>query len=128
MSYAFSATGTDMKKSGFSRYLSLYPILFMVAPTLHAGSALAGDKHEQDLARSALQSGQAIPFATVQSRLMEECQCQVLEAKLHSEKKHDDKWFIYEIKAITPNGRIVKLEMDARSGNILRMKNKGWKN
>ncbi|NSL53939.1 PepSY domain-containing protein [Uliginosibacterium aquaticum] len=87
--------------------------------------ASAGDKFEQDRARAALQSGQAMSFAAVQERLHKACDCQVLEAKLHPEK--DSSGLIYEIKALRPDGQILKLEMNAASGEILRMKNKGWK-
>ncbi len=112
----------------FSLSSFLYLVSALFSATFYAGPLTAGNNAEQNLARSALASGEAIPFAAVQARLTEECRCQILEAKLHIEKKHDTPQLIYDIKAITPGGRIIKLEMDARTGGIVSMKNKGWKN
>lgn len=116
------ATRTD----AFADYRCLMILLCCV--TFYAVPLMAGNNDEQDLARSAFASGEIVSFSTLQARLMAQCRCQIVEAKLHSEKKHDDRLLIYDIKAITPNGQLIKLEMDARSGDIVSIKNKGWKN
>lgn len=108
--------------------LSVWRLAFTVAMSvLYPQTVVAGDKFDQDRIRSMVESGQAISFAAVQERLKKECQCQVLEAKLHEEHDSRISILIYEIKAIRANGQIIKLDMNAASGDILRMKNKGWK-
>lgn len=114
-----------MKKIYLPKFLSLCSLVVAMSAMLQPVPSIARDKFEQDLARSALQSGQIISFETVKYRLADECGCHILEARLHAEDKHDRQFFIYEIKALSPHGKIVKLEMDARTGNILRMESKG---
>lgn len=116
-----------MKAVSFLRYLSPCAAGIVLSSMLYAAPTTAGDKFDQDLARSAVQSGQIISFTFVKERLMEECRCQILEAKLHGGGQHDRKPLLYEIKALTPQGQIVKLNMDAHSGHILRMKHKRGK-
>lgn len=99
----------------------------VLTAVLSPQQSIAGDKFDQDRARSMVESGQAISFASVQERLRKACQCQVLEAKLHDEHEHGVIRLVYKIKALRPNGQIVKLEMNATSGEILQIKNKGWK-
>ncbi|MFT4173052.1 MAG: hypothetical protein QM639_10870 [Rhodocyclaceae bacterium] len=91
------------------------------------GPVRAGDKFEQDRAREAVQSGQAMSFARVQEKVAAQCDCQLLEAKLHPEKDHGALFLMYEIKALRPDGGIVKIEMNAQTGEILHIKNKGKK-
>ncbi|MGC3964146.1 MAG: PepSY domain-containing protein [Rhodocyclaceae bacterium] len=100
-------------------------LLCALAACLMAAPATAGDRFEQDRARAAVQSGQAMSFARVQERMTAECGCQVLEAKLHDEKDHGVRYLVYEIKALASNGQIVKVEMNAQTGEVLRMKRKG---
>lgn len=93
---------------------------------LPAQAALAGGGdhgREQDRARAALQAGAVIPYAAVQERVRRACDCEVLESKLHEE---DGGW-LYEIKALSAAGQIVKLKLDAHNGDVLSMKGKGYK-
>ncbi|MFN8994621.1 MAG: PepSY domain-containing protein, partial [Pseudomonadota bacterium] len=53
-------------------------------------------------------------------RLEREHPGQVLEVELEQE---DGRW-IYEIKLLQPGGRLVKLELDAASGAILRRRDR----
>ncbi len=115
---------TDMQAKWFTPWRSGWITLVVVISACSA-RLLAGDTFDHDLARSALQSGQAMPFTEVHGRLKKLCDCQVLEAKLHPEKAHGISLLVYEIKALKPNGQIVKLEMNAASGEILQMKSKG---
>jgi uncharacterized membrane protein YkoI len=100
--------------------------LWLALPAFaHAGDKL--DKFEQDRAREAVQSGLAMSFARVQDRVAAQCDCEVLEAKLHSDKDDGTYLVVYEIKALRPDGEIVKIEMNAQTGEILHMKSKGKK-
>lgn len=92
-------------------------------PWLAAALALAlsspwawADDSDQDRARAAVQAGQVLPLKTVLERLEREHPGQVLEVEL----EQDDGRWIYEIKLLQPGGRLVKLELDAASAELLR--------
>ena len=74
--------------------------------------------HDQDRARAAVQAGQALPLKTVLARLEREAPGQVLDVEL---EQKDGRW-IYEIKLLQPGGRLVKLEVDAATAEVLRRK------
>ena len=82
------------------------------------GGAWASDKGDHERARQAVQSGQVMPLAKVLARIEREHPGQVLEVELES---HDRQWQ-YEIKILQPDGRLSKLKIDARTGEILQHK------
>ncbi len=71
---------------------------------------------DQDRARAALQAGQVLPLKAVLERLARDHPGQVLEVELEQE---DGRW-IYEIKLLQAGGRLVRLELDAGTGTVLR--------
>lgn len=76
-----------------------------------AGPAVAsGEDHEQ--ARQAVESGQILPLSRVLERLARDQPGQVLELELERE---GGVW-LYEVKLLQPDGRLLKLHLDARSG------------
>ena len=81
-------------------------------------SPLSIADNEQDRARAAVQAGNVLPLKTVLERLEREHPGQVLEVEL----EQDDGRWIYEIKLLQTGGRLVKLELDATSGAVLRRK------
>jgi uncharacterized membrane protein YkoI len=86
-------------------------------------SPLASADNEQDRARAAVQAGNVLPLKTVLERLEREHPGQVLEVEL----EQDEGRWIYEIKLIQAGGRLVKLELDAVSGVVLRRKERARK-
>lgn len=103
-----------------SVFCNLYPVLprlaVVLATVLVSPPSLAGS--EQDRARAAVQAGKVLPLKTILERLERDHPGQVLEVELEQE---GGRW-IYEIKLLQPGGRLVKLELDAASGTILRRK------
>lgn len=83
-------------------------LLLATAPA-HADS-------DQDRARAAVQAGQVLPLKTVLERLEREHPGQVLEVEL---ERDDGRW-VYEVKLLQARGRLVKLELDAGSGEVLK--------
>ena len=83
-------------------------LLLATAPA-HADS-------DQDRARAAVQAGQVLPLKTVLERLERDHPGQVLEVEL----EHDDGRWVYEVKLLQAGGRLVKLEVDAGSGEVLK--------
>ena len=83
-------------------------LLLATAPA-HADS-------DQDRARAAVQAGQVLPLKAVLERLEREHPGQVLEVEL---ERDDGRW-VYEVKLLQAGGRLVKLELDAGSGEVLK--------
>ena len=90
--------------------LALWFCLFAVMP------AAASDHADHDRARAALQAGEILPLTTVLQRVAAEHPGQVLEVELEQE---DGRW-VYEVKLLQAGGRLVKLELDAASGELLK--------
>jgi len=96
--------------------------LFVVlAMALASPLALADNDH--DRARAAVQSGKVLPLKSVLERLEREHPGQVLEVELEQDQ---GRW-IYEIKLLQAGGRLVKLKLDASSGDVLQRKERARK-
>jgi hypothetical protein len=101
---------------------SIVSLLTAVLVLLPA-SPLALADNDQDQARAAVQAGKVLPLKTVLERLERDHPGQVLEVEL----EQDDGRWIYEIKLLQPGGRLVKLELDAAGGEVLRRKERSRK-
>ena len=95
----------------------------LVACALGVGTALHADDggHDHDRARQALEQGQVLPLRTVLDRIEREYQGQALKVEF----ERDDGRFIYEIRLLQRDGRLVKLKVDAVDGRVLKIKRKG---
>ncbi len=86
----------------------------------HAGDSARDSAQDSardhERARAAVQSGQALPLATLLQRLQRSHPGQVLEVEL--EREHG-RW-VYEITLLQPGGRLLKLELDAATGAVLK--------
>ncbi|MBT0962851.1 PepSY domain-containing protein [Denitromonas iodatirespirans] len=80
--------------------------------------ALADSDH--DRARRALDAGQVLPLPAILTRVAQDYPGKVLEVELEDE---DMRW-IYEIKLVQPDGRLLKLEVDAADARILKVRGK----
>ena len=121
----------DMLQLHAPRLSSLPParpsrLLQLAAPLLSAallavGPAMvqAGDK-DHEMARQALQQGQVLPLRTVIDQVEKQYQGQVLKVEF----EHEDGRYLYEIRLLQADGRMVKMEVDARDGRLLKMKRK----
>ncbi len=92
-------------------------LLVVSALAWHSGAA-ASDKGDHERALQAVQSGQVLPLVKVLALVEREHPGQVLEVELESEGQV----WLYEIKLLQPNGRLTKLKVDARTGEILKRK------
>lgn len=111
------------------------PILFVqvaaVCATLAFGAFAAtnhaqADEDDQDRARRAMLMGEVEPLAKLLSRVEETYQGDIIEVELEEEDDeggmYDGEWrtlLLYEIKLLTPQGNLVKLEYDARTLDLL---------
>ena len=88
------------------------PPLLLALGLLLAG-AVHGDDHAR--ARALVASGQALPLAEILARLPADLAGQLLEAELEEEHGRP----VYELDWLTPDGRVLELEVDARDGTVL---------
>ncbi len=80
---------------------------------------------DTDTARMAIQSGEIAPLGELFSRLAKDAPGKVLKVELEHEGKSAPHPWIYEVKVLTPGGRVLKLEYDARDLSLLKLKGKG---
>ena len=85
---------------------------------LGAGAGQAGDGHDHDRARRALESGEIVPLRTILERVERDYPGQIMEVELERE---DARW-MYEIKLLRTGGALVEIEIDARDGKLLGIK------
>jgi uncharacterized membrane protein YkoI len=90
---------------------SLPPLLLALGLLLTGGAH--GDDHAR--ARAWVESGQALPLAEILARLPVDLAGQLLEAELEEEDGRP----VYELEWLTPGGRVLELEVDARDGRVL---------
>ncbi|MCP5290201.1 MAG: PepSY domain-containing protein [Burkholderiaceae bacterium] len=82
--------------------------------------AVAGERDDHRRAREAVLAGEAMPLPELLERVARTHPGQVLELELERE---DGRW-IYEVKLLQPGGRIVALEVDARSAELLKQRSR----
>lgn len=80
--------------------------------------AQAGGKGDHERARTAVQAGEVLPLASVLERLKRTHPGQVLEVELEWE---GGRW-VYEIKLLRADGQLSKLELDARTAQVIEIK------
>lgn len=90
--------------------------LLVLLPLALATGAARADERDHDRARAALQAGEVLPLGAVLQRVARSHPGDVLEVELEREQ---GRW-IYELKLLQPGGGLLKLEVDARSGEVLR--------
>lgn len=75
----------------------------------------ARDRGDHERAREAVMSGQILPLSTVLQKLEREQAGQVLEIELEPSA---DRW-VYEVKLLQPSGQLLRLEVDASTGEVI---------
>ena len=76
----------------------------------------ASPDHER--ARQALQAGEIMPLDKILAVVSQSHPGQILEVELDRERSQGGKVWMYEIKGITPDGKLFKLKVDARTGEV----------
>ena len=86
--------------------------------------AALGD--EQDSARQAYESGQVAGLPLILARVRSAFHGRVLEVELQRMRGGGASapW-IYEVKLLTPQGNVIKLQLNAKTTDILRVKGRG---
>lgn len=91
---------------------------WVVALGLLTGWALPvrADDRDHDRARAAVQAGQVLPLKQLLARLERSHPGTLLEAELERE---GGRW-VYELKLLQTDGALLRLEVDAQTGAVLR--------
>jgi uncharacterized membrane protein YkoI len=97
------------------RFVPFRATVLVLAAALSTG-AQARDRGDHERAREAVVAGQILPLRAVLERLEREHPGQVLEIELESE---DRRW-VYEVKLLQPGGQLLKLEIDAGTGEVIK--------
>lgn len=90
---------------------------------LGASPMLRADDHEHgshELARQALEQGKVLPLRTVLEKIERDYEGQALKVEF----EQDDGRFLYKIRLLQSDGRMVKLKVDAVDGKVLEIKRK----
>lgn len=90
---------------------------------LSASPLLRADDHDDgahDQARQALEQGRVLPLRRVLEKVERDYQGQALKVEF----EQDDGRFLYKIRLLQSDGRMVKLKVDAVDGRVLEIKRK----
>lgn len=108
--------------------LRALPVLGTAALAAALWSGLAGelplahsDESDHELARQALQQGKVLPLRTVLDQVERDYRGQVIKVEF----EHDDGRFIYELRVLQADGRMLKLKVNAVDGKVLSVRQKG---
>lgn len=105
-----------MKKSRWiCQCAGLAAVWFAVSSLLPAQAGERRD-HDHDRARAALQAGEVMPLQKVLETLQRSHPGEVLEVEL----EHENGRWVYEFKLLQSGGRLVRLDVDARTAAVLR--------
>jgi uncharacterized membrane protein YkoI len=86
-----------------------------LALTLAVAAGARADDDDHDQARRAREAGDVLPLATVRDRVAADLGGRIVGIEL--ERQHGA--YVYEFKMIMPDGRLVELEVDARTAAVL---------
>ncbi|MCP5366198.1 MAG: PepSY domain-containing protein [Hyphomicrobiales bacterium] len=89
---------------------------------LPAAAPRADDDHDHDRARVALREGKIQPLARVLDRIAADYPGDVLEVELEVEDAGERHPYVYEIRLLTRDGRVLKLELDAATLEVLEVR------
>jgi uncharacterized membrane protein YkoI len=78
-------------------------------------SVRADDDDDHEQARAALQQHKALPLAQILDRIRPKLDGRIVGIEFEEEDGH----YFYEIKTVTPDGRIQEIYVDARTAQIV---------
>jgi uncharacterized membrane protein YkoI len=89
----------------------------LLFPLADGAAARSRDRdRDQDLARQALQQGEVLPIARILELVAQHLPGDVIEVQLDENRGRLE----YEIRVLTPSGRVRELVLDARTGAFVR--------
>lgn len=77
------------------------------------------DRHDS---RPSVETGKIVPLGQLLARIRQEYGGRVLKVELEREDHEGEAMWVYEVKMLTPEGSVLKLEYDAASMELLKVK------
>jgi uncharacterized membrane protein YkoI len=109
--------------------VALHRLLSMFVLVLVGLSPMRALADDQDRARAAVAAGKILPLAAIVDDAQARFGGEVLDAEFEDAEDDEDRGDapprstgIYEIKLLAPGGRILELEYDATTGELLRVR------
>ncbi len=96
--------------------------LLGMAIALALAAPPAGADEDGREIRKAVEAGEVVPLQDLLARIREEFQGRVVKAELERERHGGKKLWIYEIKVLTPEGNVLKLEYDAKTMDLIKVR------
>jgi uncharacterized membrane protein YkoI len=84
---------------------------------LAAICAAHADDDDHEFAKRALEQGRALPLADIIAKVTPKVPGKVIEVDLEDE----DGTLVYDLKVLSPQGRLQEIEVDAATGKILKI-------
>ena len=92
-------------------------LLVAVGLVLVTMSGTRADDDDHNLARRALEQGRALPLADIIAKITPQVPGRIIEVELEDE----DGMLVYDLKVLSPKGRLQEIEVDAATGKILKI-------
>lgn len=103
----------------FNKFRHIHALI--LALLLGSAAALYADDSDHDRARRALEQGQVLALHRVLHQVESQFQGQVLKIEFED----DDGQFIYKIRLLQADGKLLKLKINALNGEVLGIKQRG---
>ncbi len=113
------------KPHQFGHLPALALVGLIVLGLMSAPGAVRADSKDQHRAQKALKAGQIVPLRKMLGSVEDRYEGDVLEVELDDERVNGVKIWIYEIKLLTPQGNVLKMDIDAKTMEILLIKGRG---
>lgn len=94
-------------------------VILGIVLALLAAPPAARALSDQEEARAAVEAGEVLPLNTILRQIRPDFPGRILDAELDGQGR--GKW-VYRIKMLKKNGRVIELMVDGRSGEVLRSK------
>jgi uncharacterized membrane protein YkoI len=109
----------DSRRGNPRRVAAGFGIALAAAALLASGS-LHADSRDHDEVRHAVEKGEIRPLANILDSVRQKLPGEVIKVGVEREK---GRW-IYELRVIDDKGRLFEVKVDARSGEVERIKEK----
>jgi uncharacterized membrane protein YkoI len=101
---------------GMKRLLAIGLAVALAAGLAGGATARERHRHDHEFARGALQRGEVLPIKRLLSITAQYLQGDVVEVRLEPRQNGELR---YEIRVLTPSGKIRELQLDARTGDFI---------
>ena len=98
------------------RWLAIGLAIALAVPGMGTADARERHRHDHEFARGALQRGEVLPINRLLSITAQYLPGDVVEVRLEPRR---DGALLYEIRVLTPSGKIRELLLDARTGDYV---------